>query len=281
MFWGNSRFLALFAQKHIVWGWEEMVASMSYYFFQRKLLLSLCLPHLLSLALPPSLSLTQETTSNPHPSFLPSLPLTGFHLYTSLEHLVGLRFFFICNNHVGKEFLCCRQKFPRTFHFVQKKNSEWTCWRKSRVIGGWRGLPFWLTLVNMAWLFVFLFTLQTSNKCYGATQSTSLNWLHFGRWLVCTSRTAEIVCVGVRDRDGWILWADVYEVWSKWSEKRSSWQRTQSGLEKGDRRFTHTLRHTVIRASATHTVTWLKPVHLTGVVICVSSLRQPSATLLT
>lgn len=42
------------------------------------------------------------------------------------------------------------------------------------------------------------------------------------------------VCKCERDRDGWILWADVYEVWSKWSEKRSSWQRTSSRLEKGD-----------------------------------------------
>ncbi len=48
-----------------------------------------------------------------------------------------------------------------------------------------------------------------------------------------------------RERDGWILWADVYEVWSKWSEKLSSWQRTRSRLVKkmGDS-HTHTHTHT-------------------------------------
>lgn len=44
------------------------------------------------------------------------------------------------------------------------------------------------------------------------------------------------------------LWADVYEVWSKWSEKLSSWQRTRSRLVKkmGDLRTltnTHTNTH--------------------------------------
>lgn len=43
--------------------------------------------------------------------------------------------------------------------------------------------------------------------------------------------------------------ADVYEVWSKWSEKLSSWQRTRSRLVKkmGDLRTltnTHTNTHT-------------------------------------
>lgn len=60
----------------------------------------------------------------------------------------------------------------------------------------------------------------------------------------------ESVCMCERDRDGWILWADVYEVWSKWSEKLSSWQRTRSRLEKkmGD---SHTHMHaTMIQDSA-------------------------------
>lgn len=80
-------------------------------------------PCIFSPPLAPSLSvslpLTQETASTPPPP--PAFyPVTGFHLYTSLEPLGGLRFFFICNNHVGKEFLS-RLKFARTFHFAHKK----------------------------------------------------------------------------------------------------------------------------------------------------------------
>lgn len=73
----------------------------------------------------------------------------------------------------------------------------------------------------------------------------------------CRDSVCVCVCVRERDRDGWILWADVYEVWSKWSENQSSWQRTRSRLEKGDPHAhsdTHKHKHaTMIRAGATHT----------------------------
>lgn len=67
-----------------------------------------------------------------HSSILPSFPLTGFHLYTSVEPLGCLRFFFLfflslfCNELVQKKKnLSHRLNFARTFAHVQIKLLRW------------------------------------------------------------------------------------------------------------------------------------------------------------
>lgn len=109
---------------------EEMVASMSYYFF-RGHFSPLHFPPSLTLSLSPSLPSPHsgDCIKLPYPSFLPALPLPGFHPFTSQEPLGGFRFF-ICNNHAEREFLRHRLKFARAFCFTQRKNAERTRWRK-------------------------------------------------------------------------------------------------------------------------------------------------------
>lgn len=72
------------------------------------------------------------------------------------------------------------------------------------------------------------------------------------RWLMCAAER-ERECV----RDGWILWADVYEVWTKWSEKPSSWRRTRSrvGKKMGDSLTHITARPMPLPSDGTLTVT--------------------------
>lgn len=84
------------------------------FFFQRKLFSS-------------SFSSDSRDCISPllHSSFLPSFLLTCFHLYTSVEPLGCLRFFFFpslfCNDHVQKKFLSHPLKFARTFVHVKIK----------------------------------------------------------------------------------------------------------------------------------------------------------------
>lgn len=84
------------------------------FFFQRKLFSS-------------SFSFDSRDYISPllHSSFLPSFPLTGFHLYTSVEPLGCLRFFFffLCfaMSMYNKKFLSHQLEFARTFAHVKIK----------------------------------------------------------------------------------------------------------------------------------------------------------------
>lgn len=91
---------------------------------------------------------TPHPSTTTTPSFYPVSRSLAF-IFTGAFWRPPIFFTFICNNHVGKEFLSHPLKFARTLHFAHKKNSDWTGWRKGNIIMIKNGWPFWVTLVCM------------------------------------------------------------------------------------------------------------------------------------
>lgn len=106
----SLRFPQLWAQKHTIWAWEEMLASMSFFFRGNFF---------------PFFFLWLKRLHQPllHSSFLPSFSFTGFHLYTSVKPLGCPRFFFFSFSVLQR--VCTKRNFCFIVLSLQGRLHTW------------------------------------------------------------------------------------------------------------------------------------------------------------